>query len=283
MIGKVALGTVQFGLNYGINNIQGKVSTTEVKKILEICRCFGIDTLDTAHSYGNSEEILGENNLYDLNIISKLPLCNLNTAASIFEESLERLNLRKVYGYMFHNFSIYKKNKKLWTVLECLKQEGKISKIGVSLYKPDELKELMKDGVKLDIVQVPYNLFDRQFESFFPFLKDKGIEIHTRSAFLQGLFFRPLRDLPIHFEKIRTKLEFLQSFIKINKLSLPQVCLGFVLSNPNIDKVIIGVDSSRQLLENISQIKNLPNIVWSQLDILKETNPAIINPSLWKY
>lgn len=283
MIEKIALGTVQFGLNYGINNASGQVSPIQIHKILSLCKSHGINTLDTAHAYGNSEQELGKNKLEYFHLISKLPPCNKADVANIFEESLKKLHLKKMYAYMLHNFSIYQADPSIWKALTALKAKGKVKKIGLSLYSPEELEILLHDGIDLDIVQVPYNLFDRRFKNYFSLLKSKNIEIHTRSSFLQGLFFKPLDNLPPHFEQIKPKLRSLANFKKKHQLSISDICLNFVMSHQDIDKVVIGVDSPEQLLNNIAAIKKAPpNIDWRQLDELEEHDIAIINPSLWK-
>ncbi len=283
MINKIALGTVQLGLNYGINNNGGQVAFEEAVNILSLCRKLGIDTLDTAHAYGNSEETLGEIGIENFKVISKLPPSETLDFSRLFHESLDRLKINSLYGYMLHNFSIYKNDKSIWEKLQQFKSEGLISRIGVSLYSPEELEELDVDNINFDIIQVPHNLFDRRFEPYFESLKEKGVEIHTRSAFLQGLFFKSAQNLPTHFESIKGKFEQLENFKSNNKLETVEACLGYILKNPNIDKVVIGVDSSSQLQANINSINNLSdNIDWSHLNDLSINDLNIINPSLWK-
>lgn len=283
MIQRLALGTVQFGLDYGINNQSGKVTSEQVQEILNICKSHGIMMIDTAHAYGNSEAVLGENGVSNFKIISKLPPCDISLVRSLFNESINRLKVKKVYAYMLHNFSIYNDTPSIWQELIALKEENKIEKIGISLYHPDELQRLLDDGIKFDILQIPYNLFDRRFKDYLPLLKSKGIEIHARSSFLQGLFFKKLDGLPSHFEKVRTKLEYIERFKKENNLETVEICLKFVMNDSNVDKVVIGVDSPEQLLNNISSLKNEgSNIDWNQLSELEEKDNSIINPSLWK-
>lgn len=72
MPSKLALGTVQFGLEYGINNQAGQVSPEAIARILSECRLHGVDTLDTARTYGTSEAVLGQQDLTGLRVVTKL-------------------------------------------------------------------------------------------------------------------------------------------------------------------------------------------------------------------
>jgi aryl-alcohol dehydrogenase-like predicted oxidoreductase len=282
MLNKIALGTVQFGLNYGINNDAGQINFEEAKKILALCVESGIDTIDTAYAYGNSETVLGKIGIKQFKTISKLPT-DYDNVLSTFKQSLERLNTDSVYGYMLHNFSIYRNNKAIINELYELRNQGLVSKIGVSLYSPAELEELFEDEVELDIVQVPYNLFDRRFEDSFDKLKKQGVEIHTRSAFLQGLFFKASGSLPTYFNELKSKFEEIENFKKKYNLSTIETCLGYILKNHSIDKVVIGVDSVRQLNDNINAISSISNnINWEELRDLRVDDINIINPSMWK-
>lgn len=283
MIDKIALGTVQFGLDYGISNKSGQVSLPEIAAILSICREAGIDILDTAHAYGSSEVQLGNAGFKDFKIISKLPVTSKYNVSNFFLESLKRLNKKSIYGYMLHNFSIYENDKYTWTELMGLRQQGKVQKIGVSLYSPEHLIKLWEDGVELDIIQVPFNLFDHRFKPYLSEMKERGIEIHTRSTFLQGLFFKSPENLPPFLQGAKKELIIFNQLVKDLGLTKVQACLGWVLSNSEIDKVVIGVDSSEQLQRNIDDLKRIQNkkIDWSLLDRLRIDDLIIINPSNW--
>lgn len=280
-IKKLALGTVQFGLNYGINNVDGQVSNSEIEKILQIAKQSGVDTIDTAYAYGESEKKLGQNSLSDFKIVSKLPPCNATEVKSFFEESICRLNVNGLYAYMVHNFSAYQKDKKIWEELVAIRKKGLVQKIGFSLYDPDELHQLWNIGIEPDIVQVPYNLFDRRFEKVFEELKNKHVEIHTRSTFLQGLFFKSIDKIPLHFLSIQEKLIKLNEYCEQYNSTIANTCIGFVQSNSYIDKVVIGLDKKEHLEESISTFNSCNELSFSEID-LQVDDLNIINPSLWK-
>ena len=279
---KLALGTVQFGLKYGINNSLGQVTETEVSKILDNCKKAGINTLDTAHAYGNSESVLGRAGIENFQVITKLPACGSSQVAVLFKESLQNLQLSEVYGYLIHNFLILKRNNGVWDELNKLKESGKVKKIGISLYSPEELFRLWDSGISPDLVQVPYNLFDRRFDEALTELKARGTEVHTRSAFLQGLFFKPLASVPRHFIPVLDKLEVLDAFCKSHHLDKASVCLGFVAANPHIDKAVFGVDNSTQLKHNIEAFQLLEGQGFEELNDIQVNEIEIINPSLWQ-
>lgn len=271
---KLALGTAQFGLDYGITNKRGKIPKKEVFKILEYALKKGIDTLDTAYNYGDSERLIGEYikqfriKNEKLRIVSKIPQ-SLNKIDYYLKQSLNKLNLKTLYGYLFHDFNSFKKNNLEIVQLQRYKKIGLIKKIGFSLYYPSELDYLLEKNVKFDLLQVPYNILDQRFSSYFPKLKRKGIEIHVRSVFLQGVLINDKR-----LEKIAKKLQ----------TSASSLCINFAALNRFIDKIIIGVAGFSNLKENVKAVddKNKVFKVYDELKKFKETNEAIILPIKWK-
>jgi len=279
---KLAIGTVQFGLKYGINNKSGQVTESTVLEILELAESEGISTLDTAHAYGISEQVLGKTEkLKKFKVVTKFPPSHQNVREK-FNESCERLRLEKIYGYMLHNFSSYEENKGVWTDLQEIKKDGLVEKIGCSLNDPKELEALWKDDIQLDIVQIPYNIFDRRFEKLFLKLKTLGTEIHTRSTFLQGLFFIPLNELDEQFLSVRSKLSSLREVSKGSGKSIAGLCLGFSASNPHISKVVIGIDKVEHLVDNITDLHDIAISDLLPLEQLGVEDKQIINPSKWK-
>ena len=284
---KIALGTAQFGIDYGINNKRGKIPKKEVYDILNKAKEFEIDTIDTAYDYGESEKVIGsflKITNYKFKIISKLPGCKNNEVKKIFESSLNNLGLSMIYGYLIHNFESYKKDNRIWKVIEKLKKDGKIEKIGFSLYYPQELKYLFEKKIDIDIIQIPYSIFDQRFSTFLIELKQRNIEVYARSVFLQGLVFKKLDELDQRFLKIKSKMSFLFDLSKELNLPISIICIGFVLLNNDVDKVIIGVDRKKNLIENILQLNYISSIIpfYGKLKELKEDDENILIPSNWK-
>jgi len=166
---KLVLGTAQFGLPYGIANTNGKTSQAEVHAILDYARKAKIDTLDTAIAYGNSESVIGSFDISQRAIISKLPAypvgrLDVNHWIRLqVEQSLHRLNCSSLYGLLLHRPDQLNESDigpRIFKTLNALKQENIIEKLGVSIYHCSELEPL--SDYHFDIVQCPYNVFDRQ-------------------------------------------------------------------------------------------------------------------------
>ena len=260
---KIALGTAQFGLNYGINNTTGMIPEEESGRILDYAYDYGINTIDTAYLYGLSEERIG-NYLSKTNknfkVVSKLPACTKDQIESFFSQSLSKLNLQRIYGYLFHSFKDYLADPGKWEMMNKLKQSGLIEKIGFTLYYPGELEYLLNQKIKFDLLQIPYNIFDQRFESYFNKLKHQGVEIHARSAFLQGFVFKDVNTLPVNLVKFKGKIEELEKLSNSTGLTKREMCLGFALANEFIDKVVVGVDNLDHLCENTGVINTIEKV-----------------------
>lgn len=284
-IEKIILGTVQFGLNYGINNQSGQVSLEEVKNILKLAKKAGISTLDTSYAYGNSEYLLGQSlriKKMNFKIISKYPKID-DSVQNIFQESLSRLGQNKLYGYLIHHFDFYQSHPEIWEDFIELKKQGRVLKIGFSLYSYEQMQYLLDRKISFDLLQFPYNIFDRQFEPYLSQLKKLGVEIHTRSVFLQGLFFKELSTLGGKLIELKPYLEKLHQYCIYKNMSVGQLALNFVANNPSIDGILIGVDCREQLQSNINTIS--AGIDTSDVDFInslkiKETD--LLNPVNWK-
>lgn len=273
---KLVLGTVQFGLQYGVNSA-GRPSQEAVKNILSDAAKGGITTLDTSSAYGNSEEVLGESIVTpgEFKIVSKYPKGE-TPVGEMFNSSLERLKVDKLYGYLLHHFEVYKNNSAVWDEFVALKESGKVQKIGFSLYTPEELVFILKNGSPFDLIQVPFNIFDKKFLPYMKELHEKGVEIHVRSTFLQGLFFKDRNALPEKLLPMKKYLLQLDEFSKKSGLSISEIALNYNLQNPYIDGVLIGVDNVEQLQMNLNSVKDTP------IDIEIEVKEQdLLNPVNW--
>jgi len=203
MNSKLILGTVQFGLNYGINNIVGKPSKKNIKSILDSAYNNGIQLLDTAEAYGDSQNKIGEyhnNSTNKFNVITKFSSNAEGFSLNIIERvhnNLKILDVDKLYCYMFHSFDDFENHFENYRKeLRLLKKNGIIDNIGVSVYTNNELESVLKFD-EISLVQLPFNLLDNDNKrgDILKKAKVKGIEIHTRSVFLQGLFFKKISEL----------------------------------------------------------------------------------------
>ena len=269
---KIGLGSVQFGIPYGVSNNTGQTSNEEVTKILNYANTSEIDIIDTASAYGNAEEALGKNDLNHFKIVSKFMSPSSESIHEQFKQSLKKLNQNSMYGYLAHRPADLLKFPKQWSQLKELKTEGLVEKVGYSLNEPEEIYQLLGKGYHPDLIQVPYNYFDRRFEEIIIELKHKGCEIHTRSTFLQGLFFMKPGELSSFFDEVKPHLRSLQ---KINLLS--KSLLNFTLNKGFIDKVIIGVENNKQLIENLDNTTEIEEL--EKLDF--RFSKKILMPMYW--
>jgi len=250
---RIGLGTAQLGLNYGITNDDKKVNSESLSKIINLARGSHIKYIDTAISYGDSEIKLGKNKIDDFYLISKLPKIPVekeNVGIWIndqVDESLKRLGVETLYALLLHDTSqLFDESigGEIDKALNKLKEQGKIKKFGVSTYDPKELQNILKK-FSPEIVQLPMNVFDNRFQDHdcLKIMKDKNIEIHSRSAFLQGLLLLNKENLPNQFKKWKSLFEKWQKWLEFNNISAVEACLGHCLSFKEVDCVVVGVDS----------------------------------------
>lgn len=284
---KLGLGTVQFGLPYGIANQSGQVSRESAKAIIAFASLSGIDTIDTAIGYGESEACLGNVGLDGFKVITKLPIMPedvLNVSSWVWDQmqaSLQRLNVKTVYGLLLHSSQqlLGPKGEDLYKALKQLKVEGVVQKIGVSIYAPLELDSVMSIG-SMDLVQAPFNLIDQRLKTsgWLQKLHYAGVEVHARSAFLQGLLLMPAAAVPDKFNRWLSLFNTWHSWLLHNNTSAAQACIGFVQAHQQIDKIVVGVDSILQLKQLIQAPKESPHAGWPDINCCDE---RLINPSCW--
>ena len=284
---KIALGAVQFGMDYGISNDSGQTPIHEISRILSLANTLGISLIDTAISYGSSEKNLGEVGVSSFNIVSKLPsgaLKNRQPQGIILEhikESLIRLNKKSLYGFLSHNASdlLSLNGEKIYKVLIEAKQNGLINKIGASVYHPDEITQLM-NYYDLDIIQAPFNIIDDRLikSGLMRDLYKSNVEIHVRSIFLQGLLIMDPSVRLLRFKKWKNLWNNWEEWLNDLKVTPIEACLSYAHSFEEISKVIIGVETEQQLKE-ISNLKLLKFI--NIPDKLKIDDQLLINPVNW--
>jgi aryl-alcohol dehydrogenase-like predicted oxidoreductase len=217
------LGTAQLGLNYGISNKKGQPNIEQAREILETAHNEGIRILDTASAYGDAEKVIGELNQNRFEIISKLPdLSKIEfsedySEVSVFlQKSLENTQQQQLCAYLLHSIENLKINGEgLWRRMQDFKEQGLAKKIGYSLYSPKQL-DLYFDQYKPDIVQIPMNILDREFQKtgWLKKLKDNGVEIHVRSVFLQGLLLMEYENQVLKFPLYKHIWDLLLPFIE---------------------------------------------------------------------
>jgi len=293
MINKLVLGSANFGLKYGVANNK-KLNKKEIFEILRYAQGLGIFGVDTAKGYANAEKILGDylrlNPGSPFKVITKISHKEYGEVEAVKNEvtdSLEKLNVECIDFLLLHSFKTYQEQKAtVITAFDELIKEGKIRRWGVSVYHPDEARQVVSDGFSNFAVEFPVNIFDRRFlkDDLLKDLKKKNCFLFARSVFLQGLFFLPGKNLlKGNFQTVKENVLKIRSLSQRFKIPLSNVLLLFTASNPYIDGVIIGVDSIDQLKKNAGIAGNLKNYKKMEclLDEFKVDDEKILLPYLW--
>ena len=286
---KLALGTAQFGMDYGIGSSPGKLSISEVKKILEYAKSTNIDMLDTASAYGNSEKTLGKLNVDEFHVVTKTRHFNVlkitdddvNLLNRDFDKSLKDLKLDSVYGLLIHNADDLMKPgaSKIIEFIQNLKQTNKIKKIGISIYENKHLSFVL-ENFDIDLVQLPLNIFDRRLidNGMLKLLSQEGLEVHARSIFLQGLILMENSSRPRKFDRWDSLWKAWSEWLNDHQISPLEASIRYAMSFPEISKVLVGIDSVNQLMEIMNAASGvlppIPNELYTDDSLL-------LNPSNW--
>ena len=257
----------------------------EVREIIGYTRKVGIEVIDTATAYGSSEQVLGETGVGQFSVVTKIPAgCTGRANAELaLQASLTKLKVSRIYGWLYHQFEDFVSGRLAWEEVTEIQNRYGIPKVGFSLYDPSEWKLLRDRGVKPQIIQVPYNILDRRFEGIFDEARDLGTEVHVRSAFLQGLFFKNVNTLDPFFSKLKPVLSEVNTVARQHGLNMPACLLRFVVNNPLVDRVVFGVLTKAQLQDNFTELSNPVNDLARVMDVsaLEVKDAELLNPSNW--
>lgn len=288
---KLALGTAQFGMQYGITNRTGQLSAEQTADVLSLAYAQGISVLDTAMAYGDAEARLGHTGVEHFQVVTKLSQIPLVLPAEMtdagawakgqFAASLKRLGLSCVYGLLLHRPAdvLGEHGKALLRALQELQDKGLVKKLGVSVYSPTELEPLLKLA-RWDMVQAPLNLIDRRLHTtgWLHRLKDSGVEVHTRSAFLQGLLLTHASALPPQFSEWIGLWRAWDEWQLDTGCSALEACLAFPQSFPEVDKVVVGVSGLDDFQKILLALRASAPEHWPSID---SDHEKLINPSQW--
>ena len=294
-ISKFTLGTVQLGLPYGINNTHGMPTYEESKNILQTALDCGIQTFDTARAYGKSEEVLGqffsENNV-EKTIVTKVLFENESPdeiAESLFiqvKDSMQKMNLTKLPFVMLHREEyIDTYGTTIIDALQELKKEGLVGNVGISFSDKSNMDRILDNGI-FDCIQIPQNIFDNseiksgQLEVF----SKNGVSIFIRSVYLQGLFFMDTKILPENIKSAASALDKLHRLAEEQNMSMSQLALSFIKDAKGIDSLVLGCETTEQLLDSASKFSAPPLsdiVIKKILEISEEVEPIVTRPWEW--
>ena len=282
---RIVLGGAQLGLPYGILNGGETLSREEVARILDTAFDHGIDSIDTAIAYGQSESIIGETSQNRFKIISKLPPLPVGISDvsewvhSQVQGSLSRLKCTSLEALLLHRPQDLTgaQGAELYAAIGSLMAEKMIHRFGVSIYSPDDLEGII-DTFDIQVVQAPLNVFDRRILGVTDQLSALNIEVHVRSVFLQGVLIASPKDRPQRFEPWSEHFALFDEWVRSSGVSAMACCLGFALQQPGIAKLVIGTTSAKSLDEIMNSI---PNSVLEVPTHLQSSVEQLIDPRFW--
>jgi len=284
---KIALGTANFGSNYGIANQDGKLSEDGIAKIMQVAFESGIQTLDTASGYGDCLEVLGRIGTCGWEIVSKVSAipddCEdvSRLVVEQFETTLEKLRVQRINGLLLHNAKdlLGAHGDEIFSCISGFRSRRLVSKVGVSIYDSTQL-EAITQRYEIDLVQAPINVFDNQINEsgWLDRMETSGIEFHARSIFLQGLLLSPEIQMKPFFSQWRDVFCDFNNWVALSRESALDKCLSHVRSFQKIACIVVGVDSVEQISDVVKAINLKPQRApsFSSPDFR-----ALINPSLW--
>lgn len=278
---RLALGTVQFGLDYGISNHDGQVSDEELDALIALARHAGIDTLDTAQAYGNAEQRLGQRDTTGFTLIDKLaPELLLSDVQAAINNSLRLLGRKRLDGLLLHRSQ--DASAAMFELLTDLQQQGAIGKLGISVYSPEELDAWSAAGYPLELVQLPANLLDQRFlrTGWLDKLVDMGCEIHVRSLFLQGLLLMQPTQRPDYFRRFATELERFEHWHP--SMAPLDRALSIMTALPQVSRFVVGVCHSQELAAIVAASHALHEYNEADIAPLASMEQGLINPGLWR-
>jgi len=288
MLNKLVIGTANFGMTYGQGDHAEKLSEKAIREIIELAKCHGIQTLDTAISYGDCSQRLGNIDVKEWKIITKVPQIP-NNISNVFEwvehiiyKSVKEIGISSFEGILIHNpKDITGKNgEKLLQSLHDLKIKGLTKKIGVSVYGKDDLESILKI-FQPEIVQCPLNIIDTRMlkNNYLSNLSKMGIEIHIRSIFLQGILSFSSDSIPKEFIKFKDFWTDWKLWLMSKKLNPIEACIRFVNSIEGVNKIILGVNSTSHLEEIFHYYRKPP--IYDKPKWNSSFSTELIDPRLW--
>ena len=296
-ISRLALGTAQFGLPYGIASGRTQVTISDVSAILQLASCSGFRVLDTAASYGDSEIVLGNSKATkQFRLISKtLPIREavlsdekLDSIKMAFDLTLKRLNRSHLDVLLVHDIQdlLAPGGSGLWSWMQEIKKAGLVLRIGISAYDSTSARLLFND-YSYDVVQIPFNLLDHRIanDGFLEFCSRNSIAVHARSVFLQGLLLMPPPSLPVPLRGLLPYLTKLKTFSESLNVSPHTFALAFVARRPEIEQIIVGVHDASQLAHLIAVWSNLADFTDHDIDWagFHCSDINLIDPRFWKH
>lgn len=287
---RIALGTAQFGLPYGIANATGQITPGDIPSILNEARRAGVDTLDTAVAYGDAESRLGDAGVAGFKVVTKLPPVPETLADARAVEawvtrhvaaSLARLRVDRLHALLLHRAAdlIGPSGDALAGAMVAARDAGLTAGVGVSVYAPADL-EAVEGRLPWSVVQLPCSVVDRRFirSGWVSRLHASGVEVHARSVFLQGVLLMPASRRPAFFSRWSPLWRAWEEWQGTTGQSSLQGCLAFALSVPELSRLVIGVDGPVHLREILAAASGP---LTAPPGSLGSNDPDLLEPTRW--
>jgi aryl-alcohol dehydrogenase-like predicted oxidoreductase len=273
-------------MDYGIANERGRVPGDEVRQILKLAADSGIDTIDTAIAYGDSEATLGTLDLSDFHLVTKLPTLpddepdvpgwvERHTLASC-----ERLGINRVHGLLLHRAEDVHgpRGSQLVLALKDVRERGLTDGVGVSIYAPSQLEGI--DLEDLDLIQAPLNVFDRRLIELGALsdLNDAGVRVYVRSALLQGVLVMNPDAVPPRLAGLRAPITRFREWAAAREVSPLAAALGHLFAVPGIYRIVLGIDGIDQLHDALAAEALGTGAAPAELAV---DDPGLIDPRRW--
>jgi len=295
-ISRIGLGTVQFGMDYGYTK---RMSQSQVDEILNACKKHGINFLDTARDYGDSEAKIGsylkrhpggdwviatkirhipEDICTNENALSRHITASVRTSAKLLGRPIQILQLHNAEDRIV-------KNSNLWKVIARLKRQGLFQEFGVSFYDPETAKPVLQAHHDLiHFIQAPFNIFDQRFSGMFSGLSRKRIAFISRSTFLKGVLGASEDEIPNELKPLCCFRKKLETLAKSAGLTMSESALLFAYHTPGITSSLIGVKSREELELNLKTLKRRAAFKKIQMKLMRLKRPEsfLTDPRKWK-
>lgn len=279
---RLALGTAQFGLAYGVAGRDSPIPATEARSILERAAGLGVGLIDTAAAYGDIEERLGGlMDRLDLQVVSKLPARPPGVGGEALE-AWASTAVRRAVGRLGPSLRaiLFHRAEDVLDVDGDLAWRGASDAasacgiaLGVSAYEPATVASVSR-LYPVALAQLPGNAFDQSLRT-----EPVGVgEVHVRSAFLQGLLLmdeaHAIRRVPVAAAALRRW----HAWCDARGLIPLSAALGCVKGLP-ASHCVVGVDS----LAHLEQVAD----AWAQAPVLHAPELAVwdrdvVDPRRWK-
>jgi len=284
LISKLGLGTAQFGLDGG--PVRGKPPELEVRDMLAIAARAGLGVLDACAASGHGEVLMASAMPRPVPFRVAVKAARGERGPDFVESEaracLTRLGVTQADAIIVQSASdlFSPHGEGLWRRLLELRDAGLFARVGISAYASDDPDGLAR-RFKPDLMQAPASLLDQRLlvDGTLAKVREQGIEVHLRSIFLNGLLFLPPDRVPSQLKGAATRLSRARRLIAEGRSDPLQAALGFALSRPEADCVIVGAASAAELNAVIAAAASPPpDLDWDDMAL---DDPVALDPRRW--